>query len=373
MPNVEPDSFLLPAPLSACEAKRICLIKPSSLGDVAQALPILHALRWRFPGAHISWLVNRAYAPLLRPIRELNEVIEFDRSSYKPADPRSWRRFSEFLRGLTRRRFDLVVDLQCLLRSGLMTAATRASIRIGLQSAREGAGLFYTHVAQDACHQLAVDRYWMVADLLGAGNLPKVFDLGLTLQEREQARQRLATLPRPLVGVNPGARWETKRWPADRFAQVLQEASRGDDGPGAVVILGGPGEEPMAHECAQGLRIPAVNLCGKTELRELAAILAECDLLLTNDTGPMHLASAVGTPTVSLFTCTSPQRAAPFGESHRIIQTSVSCRGSYLRQCDRMDCMRDLTVDLVLPVLTGALNEVTGAPCCYAERANHAA
>src|SRR5690606_7324554 len=134
------------------------------------------------------------------------------------------------------------------------------------------------------------------------------------------ARRQLAALARPRVAVNPGARWQTKRWPAERFAEVVQKAL-GADRAGSVVVLGGPGEESMAAACHRALRLPAVNFCGRTSLRELAALLGECDLLLTNDTGPMHLASAIGLPTVSLFTCTAPERAAPFGDQHRIVQT----------------------------------------------------
>lgn len=363
---------LSPAPLSGYDCKRICLIKPSSLGDVVQALPILAMLRYRFPISRISWVVNREYAPLLRPIAELDEVIEFDRSGYKAGQPSSWLRFRKFLNSLTDRQFELTVDLQGLLRSGLMTLATKAPVRIGLRTAREGAGFFYTHVADDTGQQGAVDRYWSVASILGAQNVPKSFPLGLNAQEHRWALQQLAGCARPWLAVNPGARWMTKRWPAERFADVANRTLL-EAGGGTVLLLGGPGEEGIAAECRKHLTVPIRDFCGSTSLRELAALLSQCDMLLTNDTGPMHLAAAVGTPTVSLFTCTSPERAAPFGDNHTTIQTTVPCKASYLRDCSRMDCMRDLTVDRVLPVVTTCLCQHARLPQAEASQSHHQA
>ncbi|MFO0946678.1 MAG: lipopolysaccharide heptosyltransferase II [Planctomycetota bacterium] len=346
---------LAPAPFSTLDANRICIIKPSSLGDVVQALPILSALRTRFPHAHIAWLVNRSYASLLRPIRMLDEVIEFDRERFREGGLVALKGYFDFLADLADRKFELTIDLQGLLRSGSMSWATRAPKRFGLASAREGASFFYTYVVDDLpVEQGAVQRYWKLASAFGVGHLPKEFPLDLTAVERSWASEQLKRLRRPIVAINAGARWETKRWPAERFAEVARRA--GSATVASYVLVGGPGEEPIAEEVRQGLPADAVNLCGKTSLRHLAAILEQCDLVLTNDSGPMHLAAAVGTRTVSIFTCTSPERAGPFGWGHRIVQTNVPCKASYIKQCDRMDCMKDVTVDSVLPVLTDAIH-----------------
>ena len=345
------------SPLRRIEPRRVCIIKPSALGDVVQTLPVLGALRQRFSRAHIAWVVNHAYASLLTPIPHLDEVIPFDRERYRGIGPRNWQEILGFFRGLSERRFDLAIDLQGLLRSGLMTWATRASCRVGLTSAREGARLFYTYRANDLpIEQGAVERYWKVVEALGAGECAREYSLALSPLEQEWACWAIGGLPRPIVALNPGARWQTKRWPADRFADVTDKALGRTAG--SAVVLGGPGEEPFADIVAARLHLPCVNLCGRTSLRQLAALLQQCDLLLTNDSGPMHLAAAVGTSTVSIFTCTSPVRAAPTGAAHCVAQTSVSCKGSYRKTCDRMICMQELSADKVLPVLENSLSQI---------------
>lgn len=355
---MEMPTTLTPARLSTCQARRICLVKPSSLGDVVQAMPVLAAVRARFPRAHIAWVVNRAYAPLLRPISLLDDVIEFPREELRRDGWSGWRRLSAFGRMMRAQRFDLAVDLQGLLRSALITWMTGAKTRVGLTSAREGAGFFYTHLLDDGRGDgNAVDRYWRLADALGVGSLRKTYPIQLSAEERAWAREQVAGLPRPLLAVNAGARWLTKRWPAAKFAE---SANRSLASGGSAILLGGPGEEEVAAAVAADLRVPSRDFCGKTSLRHLAALLAESTLLLTNDTGPLHLAAAVDCPTVSIFTCTSPERAAPVGPTHRVVQTRVSCRSSYLKECSHLSCLADVTVADVAPAVRTALSPPAG-------------
>lgn len=129
-----------------------------------------------------------------------------------------------------------------------------------------------------------------------------------------------------------------------------------------MVLLGGSAEEQNAAAVVAQAAGPSRDLAGQLSLRQLAAVLEQCDVLLCNDSGPMHLSAAVGTPTVAMFTCTSPRRAAPAGDGHRCLETKVACRGSYLRQCDRLDCMRDLTPAAVVPVLIERLRRSMDMP-----------
>ena len=238
-----------------------------------------------------------------------------------------------------------------------MTWATRARNRVGLRSAREGAGSFYTVRVDDSpIEQGAVERYWKVAEALGAGDRAPEYPLALSETEKEWAQWAIDGLPRPVVAVNPGARWQTKRWPAEHFADVAERALGRTAG--SAIVLGGPGEEPIADGVAARMPSCYANFCGRTSLRQLAALLQTCDLLLTNDSGPMHLAAAVGTPTVSIFTCTSPVRAAPTGPMHCVAQTSVTCKASYRKTCEQMVCMQELTADKVLPTLQRSLAQI---------------
>src|SRR5271166_3615344 len=176
-------------PLNEYRARRIALIKPSALGDIVHSLPVLTAVRQRFPAAHITWVVNRGYEPLLRGHPDLDETLPFNRSPIRSGIFHSGVGYLNFLRHLRQRRFDLAIDLQGLLRSGLMTRATGAARRVGLSSAREGAGWFYTDVVpvvdENALH--AVDRYWLIAEALGAGGGHKQFRVPVSKVARHWA------------------------------------------------------------------------------------------------------------------------------------------------------------------------------------------
>jgi lipopolysaccharide heptosyltransferase I len=338
-------------PLCDLDARRVALLKPSALGDIVHSLPVLVALRRRLPHAHISWVVNRAYEPLLAGHPALDETIPFDRSARRGgwwSVSRSWLRF---LRELRQRRFDLVVDLQGLLRTGVMAQATGAPRRVGLSSAREGATWFYTDIVDVPRHDEthAVDRYWLVAEALGAGDGPKRFDVPVPEAARAWAREELRGCPRPWLAVGVGSRWPTKRWPPQHFAALARQALERFGG--TAVFVGGGDEAALAQQARQHLIGPARDLTGRTSLPQLAAVLELADVMLANDTGPLHLAVALGRPVVAPYTCTKVRRTGPYHAAGGAVESRVWCQGSYLKRCPRMECMAELTPDRLWPVL----------------------
>lgn len=339
--------------LAELQPRRVCLIKPSALGDVVQALPVLGMLRSRWPEAHLAWVVNRDFAGLLSGHTELDQVIEFDRRA------RGRHRFASLLRLFRQLRggkFDLAIDLQGLLRSGLMALATAAPRRVGLADAREGARWAYTDCVPLAHEALpAVERYRRVAEALGCNGALPAAKLGIGQCDHDSARRRLGHLPRPWLVIHPGASWETKRWPPRHFLDLAQRSHH--ELGASIVLTGGPSDTAACATLAAGLAGEAINLAGQTSLLELAAICQAADVFLSGDTGPMHLAAAVGTRVVSVFTCTSPLRAAPRGQEHRVVGTCVSCAASYRKHCALLDCMRELGPGRVWPVLREALVE----------------
>ncbi len=344
-------------PLDTIDARRICIIKPSALGDVVQTLPVLTAVRERFPRAHIAWVVNRSYAELLAGHPHLDEVIAVDRVRARPWSWSFWRSVGELHETLRDGRFDLVLDIQGLLRSGLMTWATAAARRVGLGDSREGSRLFYTDVV-GVPEQItaAVDRYWEIAQALGASDRVKQFLVHTTDADREWAERQVKPLAGLRVAVNPGARWATKRWPVEHFAEIAGRLRR-ESGAG-LVIVGGPEDVSAANQLAESLGDDCVNLAGKTTLKQLAAVLARVHFMVTNDSGPMHLAAALGTPVAALFTCTSPARARPHGDGHLVLSTNVWCAASYLKKCSRMACMDELTPDRVWPLVRAKIESL---------------
>jgi lipopolysaccharide heptosyltransferase I len=341
--------------LKSHDARHIALLKPSALGDIVHSLPVLAALRQRFPDAQITWIVNRAYEPLLHGHPFLDATLSFDRGIAKAGWLRAAKTYTGFLRELRRRRFDLVVDLQGLLRSGLMCLATGAPRRVGLSTAREGALWFYTDVVQVPDFQTihAVDRYWLIADALGAGDKPKSFVLPRSDEAEAWARDKLLGCPRPWLMAAVGSRWVTKRWPPHHFAALLNQAQECFGG--TAVFVGSSDEKELASQTVELLAGPSRNLTGCTTLPQLTAVLSLADVMLANDTGPLHLAAALGRPVVAPYTCTKTLLNGPYGAQTGAVESRIWCQGSYLKRCSRLECMTELTPDRLWPVLEGIL------------------
>jgi heptosyltransferase-1 len=342
-------------PLADYCAERIALIKPSALGDIIHSLPVLTALRRRYPRAHITWVVNRGYAPLLQGHRDLDEILPFDRGASRRGWRAAARSWMDFLRELRQRRFDLAIDLQGLFRTAVMMTATRAERRVGLSTAREGATWSYTDVipVADFNSLHAVERCWRVAEALGIGDTTKEFHIPIPDAARNWAETVTNGYPRPWLMLGPGARWKTKRWPPEHFAALAHRVW--DKFGGTVFLVGGDEERTAASKVRHLLSGPSRDLTGQTTLPHLAALLERADAMLANDTGPLHLAAALGRPVVAPYTCTTVRRSGPYGAESGAVETSVRCGGSYVKRCSRRVCMAELTPDRLWPSLSAVL------------------
>ncbi len=329
---------------------KILIVKLSSLGDVVHALPTLEALRRTFPGAEISWLVESEWVELILGHPALDEVIVSSRKDWVKrllrGDLEVLREASSFIRGIRRRRFDLVIDLQGLMRSGLLVGLTRARRKLGFNGTREFSYMFYNEKLPPYDPDLhAVLRYLSVAGHLGAVPGEPVFRIPWGRKEELAADRLLGPLgnePGPLVAMNVTGSWATKRWGADNFrqtARMLMERS------GArLVFVGGPGDSAYVAAASRGLSGKGcIDISGQTGLKELACLLSRADLMVTTDSGPMHISAAVNTPVVAVFGPTDPARTGPFGQGHRTITANVACRPCFKRRCPyNMECMREV-------------------------------
>ena len=302
---------------------RILILKPSSLGDIIHALPAVNLIRRRYPDAHLAWLVNTTVTSLLRNCPLLDEVIPFPRHEL--------RRLPALVRRLRQGRYDLVVDVQGLLRSGLLAALTGAPRRVGLSDAREGAGLFHNEIVP-VPRSHAVDRYLRAAQHLGGATSPVLFPLGLapTLQ------------PEGYIGINASARWPTKLWGDAKFAELIRQLPRD-----RVILTGSAAEADRIGRLAQGCR----NLAGQTDLFELAEWYRRCAVVVSNDSGPMHLAAAVGTPVVAIFGPTDPVLTGPYGDRLTVVRVALPCAPCFKDRCTNpvvMECMDRVSVAEVL-------------------------
>jgi heptosyltransferase-1 len=325
---------------------RILLVKLSSFGDVLHALPTLEALREAYPRAHITWLVEAGYAPLLSGHPALNEVWVAPRlrpaEFFSGANPATLRRLVQQLRA---RSFDLVVDLQGLLKSAVWVALARSPRKVGYDKTRELSYLALTERVKPFDPEAhAVRRYLNLAHYLGAPPLTSPrFRLGL-----DAAADIAALIPaaagRPLAVLHPGARWASKLWPAASWANLAEWLCyKGFQ----VAVTGSAADRELAAGMVRQSRAPLLNLAGSTSLAQLAGILRKARLGVTTDTGAMHLAAALGTKVVALFGPTAPWRTGPFGQGHQVVRLGFPCSPCFKRHCPEPRCLTDLTTEMV--------------------------
>lgn len=345
-----------PRDLVKREFRRILIIKPSSFGDVIHALPVLNGLRHRYPAARISWLVANSCAGLLEGHPALDEIIRFDRKRYGHLG-RSFRvtvEFMDFVHALRARKFDLVLDLQGLFRSGFLALASGAAVRLGFGSAREFAWMFYTHRVDIRRRNMhAVDRNYLFARLLGFADVPIEFHLPIRPEARAGAARLLRTAGlapgTPYALMAPGTRWETKLWPAGHFAETARHI-RAEHGL-HIVLAGAPDEVELAEHVASLIGEGVTSLAGRTTPTELTALVDGAALVVMHDSGPMHLASALGKPMVAIYGPTSPLRTGPYGREDAIARLILPCSPCYLKRvadCPHQHrCLRELTPDMI--------------------------
>jgi heptosyltransferase-1 len=325
---------------------KILLVKLSSLGDVLHTLPTLEALRQAFPGGHLTWLVEAGYAPLLTGHPALDEVWPVPRVRLGQNLRRQDLAALARLLGRVRAHpFDLVLDLQGLFKSALWVALAKSPRKVGYNGTREGSYLVLTErVPPYDPEAHAVWRYLNLARYLGAPPAPPRFRLALE-EDKDFARKLAAELPEPLAVLHPGARWESKLWPAASWARLVDWLSR-EKGL-SVILTGSAGDRPRAEAILARATAPVLNLAGRTSLGELASVLKQAVLAVTTDTGPMHLAAALGRPVVALFGPTAPWRTGPFGAGHEIVRLALGCSPCFKRRCPEPRCLTELPPEAV--------------------------
>jgi lipopolysaccharide heptosyltransferase I len=320
---------------------RILLVKLSSFGDVIHALPTLEALRAAYPRGHITWLVESAYAPLLDGHPALDEVVPVPRVRFRQnLSSRELPALARLMRRLRAQPFDLVLDLQGLLKSAIWVALARSPRKVGYHGTREGSYLVLTErVAPYDPDAHAVRRYLHLAHYLGAPPAPPRFRLGFAGQINPDGLIPQAGA-RPLAVIHPGARWATKLWPTSAWARLADWLGR-EQGL-AVALTGSQGDLELAEAIIGQAATPILNLAGRTSLPELAAVYRQAVLAVTTDTGPMHLAAALGTRVAAVFGPTAPWRTGPFGEGHEMVRLGLDCSPCFRRHCPEPRCLTEL-------------------------------
>ncbi len=325
---------------------RFLIVKPSSLGDILHAFPAVEALRETYPGAVIDWVVHPAFHGLLDYMPGVENRILFKRKelgrlrTFFPAFFRLWK-------DLRKNRYDAVIDLQGLMRSAIVARLARAPFYYGPEIPKEKiAGFFYSRTLsfpEKVLH--AVERNCrMIRNVDGVETADPDFQIPESPEQKEKAERLLREKgflrkDRLLIAVAPGARWVTKQWPPEFFADVMKKiAEKRSDV--LFLILGSPSEKELSEKVVRqlGAEAEALNLCGQTDLGELVELIRMADLLICNDSGPMHIAASAGTRVLAFFGPTDPDLTGPYCREKRVFQPAMECMKCFRKSCPEPLC-----------------------------------
>jgi heptosyltransferase-1 len=353
------------------DLRNILIIKPSALGDIVLALPALSALHRNFPDAKISWLVRPEFAPLLENHPHLTEIIPFDRKFLGKAwyHPKAFAALVMLIRRLRSSRFDAVFDFQGLFRTASLAWLSGCKKRYGMADTRELAHLFYTHkIEQDHDSIHLVDYYLKIVKAAlqkTEDRRQKSEDRSQKTEDRGQKTEIKFLLPvnphicdsvsNLLAGYDiklgeyivfvPGSTHSGKCWPVERFAALADRISSRF---GLPIIAVGMEPDSSIIEAIKDLTDAAIiNFAGQTSLGELVAMLKDAKLVVSNDTGPGHIAAALGTPLVLMYSWSNPARIAPYGRTECMVAREPYSRGFEIKSIDAKHSVKTITVDEV--------------------------
>jgi lipopolysaccharide heptosyltransferase I len=339
--------------------RKILIIKPSALGDIVHTLPFLSAVRTRFPAAEIHWVVARGLHTFLEGHTMINRLWVMDKENWKQLSrfTKTIQEITTFRKGLAQEHFDVSIDLSGLLRSGLITFAAGARYKLGFSDSDEGSPFFYTHKVEGGRQIHAIDRYLKLAALMGCDTS----QVSHPMPPYPLDSPLLASLPEHFCIMAPSAGKEANRWPADRFGELAASL------PLPSVIISNKADAAIAETVTEASKGMTINLAGKTGLKELVALIARAQFFISNDTGPMHIAAALGVPVFAIFGPANPIRTGPYGSIHTIIQERLDCAPCYRRKpCGHWTCMNNITVEKVRQALltSGCLNKPHTSESC---------
>jgi lipopolysaccharide heptosyltransferase II len=335
---------------------KILILKPSSLGDVIQALPVLRSLKRHLPHSEIYWWIESGLASLLEGDEDLTGIVRFERKRW--AAPLHWGELWRSVLWTRQKRFDWVIDLQCLARSAVFGWLTGGTLTVGLDEPREGARGFYDLIARrPSFHTHAVDWYLRVLPLLRVPVAQKFEWLPPRAKVANAIRQRWPLADARWILLQPGARWPTKRWPAEFFGELLRKLA-GLNGQFRFAVLGGPEDRMLGQMISQSAPQKCLDLTGALTLPEMIEWIRLSELMITNDTGPMHVAAAIGKPVVALFGPTEPRRTGPYGQLDHIMQSKLPCVPCLKSRCYHhpvLECLRSLPPSSVFELVRNRL------------------
>ncbi|MCE5194414.1 MAG: lipopolysaccharide heptosyltransferase I [Nitrospiraceae bacterium] len=332
------------------DPQKILIIKPSSLGDIVHSLPFLTSVSKKFPKAEIHWMVAKGLEGILQGNPMISKLWIINKDKWKKINSIN-NTFSEIIslvKNLRKEKFDIIIDLQGLFRSGILTALTGSKLRLGFKDAREGSSLFYTHKVITELNSHAVEKNLKIAGFLDCPISNVSFDLPF-VQNRFDISKIIPKNEKYAV-IIPGARWETKKWPADRFGELASKLRL------KSIIVGGEADIDVAADISKKSMNKGISIAGKTDIGDLIGIIKNSEFIVSNDTGPMHIAVALGVPVFAVFGPTNPIKTGPYGKGNFVFRAEIECLPCYKRKCKDVKCMKMIQVENVLNAIEKRFN-----------------
>jgi heptosyltransferase-1 len=327
--------------------KSLLLIKASSMGDIVHTFPVLKALKATGRWEKIDWVVNRQFEGLVRLSPYVDGIITFDREKIGSFyyDKEGFTALWRFLGRLRQVRYDMALDLQGLLRSAIISRVARADENAGFASSREGAPFLYRRKVSVDRDRHAIEQYMQISQKLGLiDNSDIGYDLRIDKTDIDKAES--LTGSSAYVVINPNARWNSKLWKVKSFAQVAlwlyeNEGIRS-------VVTGTKEDGKRAKEIIDITGESVIDLTGCGGFGFLSAVIKKCKFMITNDSGPMHLAVALGKKVIALHGPTDPKLVGPYGKGQFVATAKADCSPCRVRQCDKTPtCMEMISVETV--------------------------
>ena len=364
------------------EVNSILILKLGSLGDVVHTLPLANTLRDNFPHIRIGWVVEKRFSDLIEGHPSIDEVIVFDRGECLY---RTFFAFIGVIRKIRSRKYEIIMDLQGNLKGSLIVFLSRCRRRMGFKrgsSRIEPVSTFFTNrkVAEDGSHIIERNLSFAVALGVEGRNISGCSPTSLRAEARapcndmryqenisfkvpvlESARRHIDDFLRArnihgrrIVIIHPGVTWVTKRWALKNYSLLVEEITEKFSN-SAIVITAGPGEEALVNKIQESCKVHTV-ITDSMSLDVFIALLDRCEVFIASDTGPLHLAAALGKRVIGLYGPTDPVRNGPWGEENFAVWKKLSCSGCWRRRCSDVRCMSGIQISEVMEKVSICLN-----------------
>ncbi|OQY01279.1 MAG: lipopolysaccharide heptosyltransferase I [Desulfobacteraceae bacterium 4572_130] len=338
---------------------KILIIKMSAIGDVIHTLPALNAIRSHFPKAHITWLVEEAAFDIILGHRGLDRVLLSKRKKWvKQLFSLSFfqgaKKIYRFIKELRKTNYDIIIDFQGLFKSAIMLALARGEKKIGFDKGMEHAEyshIFYNYRIPAVSMEIhALKRGLILLESLGIFCKKIEYNLAIGGKNRINLEKLLKSKgleqDRMIICINPEATWETKLWSNKKFGELADRLFEKFNA--NIIYTGSKSDIKSILEIISFMENPCINLAGLTTLKTLAALYEKTDVLITTDTGPMHLGVASATKVLGIFGSTSSLRTGPYGENHKVVKADILCSPCFKKRCHTKECMEMISVDHVM-------------------------